>query len=215
VRADWVEGKPTREATGHLLSVFRTASDEDACAAVAAALNEGVSPASIWDAVLGSAGELLMRRPGIISLHAVTSANALRYSYGTSDHAMVRLMLLLQNAAFLPLFRAAAGKELSEARVDQLEAVGRGEGGCGGDLCGGGTRPPRRCPQGAGLSEWRRRSGGADGGSAAAGVPQGNDAHDYKFSSAVIRGLLQLLAGMAESVSGDELVLPAGERGEG
>src|SRR5207253_5628889 len=36
------------------------------------------------------------------------------------DHAMVRLTMLLQNAAFVPLFRAAAGK-LPDTKIDEFK----------------------------------------------------------------------------------------------
>ena len=70
-------------------------------------LNRGVAPQSIWDGLLCGAGELLMRQPGIVALHAVTSSNALHYAFTTSGDDRIRRLLLLQNAAFLPLFRQA------------------------------------------------------------------------------------------------------------
>ncbi len=70
-------------------------------------LNRGVAVQSLWDAVLCGAGELLMRQPGIVALHAVTSTNALRYAFAKSGNDQTRRLLLLQNAAFLPLFREA------------------------------------------------------------------------------------------------------------
>ena len=184
VRLDWQDGKPSSEATSHLLSVFRTASDEEASAAVVDTLNQGISPASIWDALMSSSAELLMRRTGIITLHSVTSSNALRYSYKTSADPQTRLMLLLQNAAFVPLFRAAAGK-LGDARVDQI-AVGPAEDGING-IFDAASRDRTAAAQ--------KALAYLDGGGDAEALMhtarklvflKGNDAHDYKFSSAVL-----------------------------
>jgi len=45
------------------------------------ASQEESSSASIWDGLFLSAGELLMRQPGIVGIHCVTSVNALHYAY--------------------------------------------------------------------------------------------------------------------------------------
>jgi hypothetical protein len=184
VRADWLEGKAMPDATKHLLSTFRTASDEEACAAVVEALNEGVSPGSVWDAILGAAGELLMRKPGIMSLHAVTSANALRFAYGTSDHTMVRLMLLLQNAAFLPLFRGMAGK-LNDLRIDQLEPAEPDQADLAAIFAAGHDRPVAARMALAYLNA-NNDPGPLMTAARRLVFLKGNDAHDYKFSSAVL-----------------------------
>ena len=54
-------------------------SAEEAGKRVVEPLNKGVAPQSVWDAVFGAAGEMLMRKPGIVSLHSLTTANAMRY----------------------------------------------------------------------------------------------------------------------------------------
>jgi len=70
-------------------------------------LNREIAPQAIWDALFVGAGELLVRQPGIVALHAVTSTNALRYAWDTSSSDDTRRMLLLQNAAFVSMFRQA------------------------------------------------------------------------------------------------------------
>jgi hypothetical protein len=94
-------------------------------------LNRGVAPQSVWDALFDAAGELLLRQPGIVSLHAVTSTNALHFAYRASGDDETRRLLLLQNAAFLPLFRGAMGGrgKVSERRIDQFEPLAPSEGG--------------------------------------------------------------------------------------
>jgi hypothetical protein len=184
VRAGWQDGKASDAAAADLLATLRTASDEEACAAVVAALNDGVAPASVWDALLAGSAELLMRKTGIVTLHSVTSSNALRFAYEACGDANTRLMMMLQNAAFVPLFRAAAGK-LSEAKLDGMEpAAGAG------DVAGvfADVRKDRAAAAGRALAY-------LDGGGDANALMnqarrwvflKGNDAHDYKFSSAVL-----------------------------
>lgn len=122
-RPDWANGRPDPAATTGLLAVLREGSDQDACAEVVKLLNRGVSPQSVWDALFVGAGELLMRQPGIVALHAVTSSNAFRYAFSTTQDDDTRRMMLLQNAAFLPLFRSAMSSrgKVAESCLDLLE----------------------------------------------------------------------------------------------
>ncbi len=123
IRAEWQDGQSDEAATKEMLQTLRDDSEESACNQVVELLNRGVAPQSIWDALFDGAGELLMRQPGIVALHAVTSTNALRYAYGASGDDNTRRMLLLQNAAFLPLFREAMrGRgRVGDSQIDALE----------------------------------------------------------------------------------------------
>ena len=125
LRADWTEGRVDSAATTEFLAVLREGSDRDACAKAVDIVNRGVSPQSIWDALFVGSGELLMRQPGIVALHAMTSSNALRYEFQATKSDDTRRMLFLQNVAFLPLFRGAmAGRgKVGDARLDKLEAA--------------------------------------------------------------------------------------------
>jgi hypothetical protein len=67
-------------------------------------------------------------REDIIALHAVTSMNALHYAYQTVAETESRLLMLLQGAAFLALFRDELGSEPRGPGVDTLKA---GEAGLG------------------------------------------------------------------------------------
>lgn len=51
----------------------------------------------------------MMRQPGIIAVHAVTSTNAFRYAFQACGDEQTRKRLLLQNCAFLPMFRERLG----------------------------------------------------------------------------------------------------------
>jgi hypothetical protein len=106
-----------------LLSTIYGGSASDMCDQVVELLNKGVAPQSIWDGLLCGAGELLMRQPGIVGIHTLTSSNAFHYAYQTAGDDETRQLMLLQNAAFLPLFRQAmVGRgKLGEQKLLELQ----------------------------------------------------------------------------------------------
>ncbi len=122
IEPGWLDGKIQPDATRALLETLRHASSNEASDQVIAALNRGVSPRSVWDALFDAAGELLMRRPGILSLHASTATNALHYAFEHAADEDTRKILLLQTAAFLPLFRGD-GQSLRPQPIEELEAA--------------------------------------------------------------------------------------------
>ena len=122
IRSDWQQGELKPEATTEMLAVLRSGSWEDASAKVAGLLNQGISPRSIWDGHFQHASEMLMRRPGIISLHASTTTNALHYAHQHTFNDETRRFLLLQNAAFLTMFRDQGGVTDGVA-IDQFDPV--------------------------------------------------------------------------------------------
>ena len=178
-------------ASAELLAALRTAGSDEACELVVEQLNRGVGPQSIWDGLHLVAGELLMRQPGIASLHAVTTTNALRFAYETSGDDQTRLLLTLQNAAFLPMFLAEMGGRgrVKELKIDELTATE-----------GDAKTPPAidaifaelgRDKNAAARMMLARlnQTGSPEEVINAARVLtflKGNDAHDYKFSSAVL-----------------------------
>jgi hypothetical protein len=126
IRAHWQTGKVTPEATTDLLKTLRTAPFAESCAHVVELLNRQVDPASLWDALFLHAGELLMRQPGIVGLHCVTSINALHFAYQASGNDETRRLVLLQAASFLPLFRkemVRRGKMRDDLCIDTLETA--------------------------------------------------------------------------------------------
>jgi hypothetical protein len=124
ISSGWLAGKPDADATRILLGTLRAAPWETVGESVVEALNRGVGPPSIWDAIFQAAGELLMRRPGIATLHAVTTTNALHYSFQNARHDETRRFLLLQAAAFIPLFRATAGvAPNSGPAIDEFQGI--------------------------------------------------------------------------------------------
>src|SRR5437016_1264488 len=117
---DWLDGKVERAATTEMLQSIRQGSAADTSAKAVELLNRGAAPQSIWDAFFDGAGELLMREPGIRSLHAVTCTNALHFAWQHCASDATRRYLLLQSAAFLPLYR---GNSREKTRIDELEGT--------------------------------------------------------------------------------------------
>jgi hypothetical protein len=115
----WTDRPGDTPAVRSLCSVLREAAPPQACTEIAALLaSNRASSASVWDAIHLAAAELRMRaRSGaaIVGIHAVTSANALRYAYGAAANPASRLLLLLQAAGWMAQFRTWA-----EAREGDL-----------------------------------------------------------------------------------------------
>jgi hypothetical protein len=180
------------EAAADLLETLRTANPSDASVKVVELLKKGIHPNSIWDGLLLTAGELIMRQPGIVGIHCITSANALQFAYQTTASDETRRLLMLQTAAFLSMFRQAMGSrgKLADVRIDKLEKA---------ELTG----DPRQCVEEIfttvskdHMLAARKTLSLMDGDSrrfpslvtAAERLifSKGNDSHDYKFSSAAL-----------------------------
>lgn len=194
IDAEWRNGKLDQGATEELVETLRSAANDESCDAVVATLNRGASPQSVWDAMHVAAGELLMRQSGIVALHAVTTTNALHYAYQASANDETRRLLLLQNAAFLPMFRESMGGRgrIKDVSIGDLASDDGGSGDAGVDRIFADLRgEPMSAAQN--LLAYLNNS---DAGAAAAKEVidaarmlvflKGNDAHDYKFSSAIL-----------------------------
>jgi hypothetical protein len=123
IRADWQRGRVAPEAVTELLATLRTANPGDAAEAVVAKLNERIDPSCVWDACFLTAGELLMKQPGIVGLHTVTSVNALAFGYQTTANDETRRLLMLQAASFLTMFRQRMNNLPATPRIDTLEVM--------------------------------------------------------------------------------------------
>jgi len=185
---NWQEGKPDDGVVQSVLASLRKSTAAELCAQVVEMLAKGASPQSIWDGLLLGAGELLMRQPAIVGLHAVTTTNALRYLYEASGNDQTRRMLLLQNAAFLPLFlEAMKGRgKVDESRVDAVEPA-QSKSVTPEEIFADVGRD--RAAAGAKTLAYLQSGGDAKALIDHARVlifTKGTDSHDYKFSSAVL-----------------------------
>jgi hypothetical protein len=123
LRDDWQQGKVDSQATHDLLATIYDGDWSPLCDQVIETINRGVAPQSVWDALLVGSGELLMRQPGIVGIHTLTSTNAMRYAFSACRDDETRKLLLLQNAAFLTLFRGAMkGRgNLGDQKIEELQ----------------------------------------------------------------------------------------------
>ncbi len=193
IRAGWLDGKPSAEATTELLEVIRSGSAVDASAKTVELLNKGVAPRSIFDALFDGAAEMLMQQPGIPTLHATTFTNATHYSWQHATSDETRRLLLLQNAAFLPLFRS--GVKDKGIRIDKLEPAELKGGNAPGldEICA--TISKDKLAASRQMLAWLKAN--PDPQPLAAAMRRlvflkGRDSHDYKFSSAVLEDYHQL-----------------------
>jgi hypothetical protein len=128
IREDWQTGRADLGATKALLATIRQADPVAASKEAASLLNQGISPAAIWDAVVLAGNEFLAKKPGIVSLHAVTACNALHFIHGASGDETTRKLALLQAVGWLPAYRdrakSDAGPGLDSLEPMQVEAKG-------------------------------------------------------------------------------------------
>jgi hypothetical protein len=187
IPAGWLDGKPSADAATHLLQTVRTDSSTDTSELTVKLLNEGVAPRSIFDGLFAGAGELLARAPGILSLHAMTSTNAIHYAWHRVRSDETRRLLLLQNAAFLPLFRG--GREDRQVDLDTLEPLAPGESGDGAVDEIFAEISHDRLTAARKVLGWLKDHPSPQPFADAARrliFLKGSNAHDYKFSSAVL-----------------------------
>lgn len=194
IRTDWQGGAASADATAEMLKALREGSPDDTSGKVVELLNRGVAPQSLWDALFQAASEMLMRKPGIVSLHACTTTNALHFAHAQTFNDETRRFLLLQNAAFLPMFRDRAGARDGIA-IDQLEPLApRGESTQAledifADVTADKMSAARKTL--AYLSSSKEPKSFIDAAQRMIYL-KGTDSHDYKFSSAVLEDYFNL-----------------------
>lgn len=193
IRPAWLDGALSAEATADLLEAIRHGSAADTSAKVVEHLNKGVSPRSLFDAFFDGAGELLMQSPGILSLHASTFGNAAHYLWQHATDDSTRRMLLLQNAAFLPLFRGnSKDKGIRIDALKPLETEGSGPQAID-EILADVSRDKMQAARK--VLGWLGRNPDPAPLAAAARrlvFTKGRDSHDYKFSSAVFEDFRHL-----------------------
>lgn len=190
IPSGWLSGRQDRAIATRLFDTFRGGSPGAAAKVAAEALTGGAGPGSVWDGVFVGAAELLMRRPGIIGLHGLTTANALHYLWSNVADDRLRRRLVLQACSFNAMFRESAkgrGK-LSGVTVDQLNPVAPGD--------NADTLTDILAEISGNRMKAAEKVFGylSEGGSGPQFIDaarrmlflKGRDAHDYKFSAAVL-----------------------------
>ena len=187
---NWLSGKIDDTVPTGLLAAFRDGTPLNAAESAVDALSHGVATQSVWDGVFVGAGELLMRQPGIIGLHGLTTANAMHYLWRNAADDVVRQQLLLQACSFNTMFRDSAksrgalGKQTVEsiqptATISTDNALSE----ILSEISGNRMKAAEKV--------YGFLSAGGSGHKLIDATRQmlflkGRDAHDYKFSSAVL-----------------------------
>jgi hypothetical protein len=182
----WRAGKPDNAASNDLLATLRQADPKAAGASVLKHVNDGVDPKVIWDGILKSSNELLLRKPGIVSLHAVTSINALHYIFNAAADDTTRKTSLAQASSWVAMFRAAIG-EAPALSINNLEAMDLPEKPDDAITDIFATIGKSRTDAARKTLTFLRRGGTHDAIFAAARrmiFHKGRDSHDYKFGAA-------------------------------
>ena len=192
----WKQGHDDPGARVELRAALYKVSPEEAGKVVVAMLQRGISPDTIWQVMFETAAELLMHQPGIVALHAQTTANALHYAYRVSQVEQTQQLTLLQCAAFVAMFRQMTNTSEGAVNLQKLQPQ---------DLERKSTQQPleeifadlsvRRRAQAASKSLGYLRNGGDAGSLIAAArhhlVYGAVEAHDYKFTEAVFDNYAQ------------------------
>jgi hypothetical protein len=61
-----------------------------------------------------------MREPSVVMVHAVDTANALRYGFQAASDEVTKKLLLLQGCAFVPMFRARLTGKAANTSIDDV-----------------------------------------------------------------------------------------------
>ena len=187
IRAEWLHGKPDSSATTELLQALRTGAPAETSALTIQLLNRGCAPRSIYDALFAGAGELVMQAPGILSIHAMTFTNAAHYAWHRVQSDETRRLLLLQNAAFLPLFRGNRGAQ--GQHIDTLEPLApeaQGDAAVAEIFAHASGDRMNAARKVLGLLKDQPSAKAFAAGARRLVFLKGRDSHDYKFSSAVL-----------------------------
>jgi len=186
----WKHGRDDTGARRELRAALYQVSEEGAGAVVVELLRQGISPEAIWQVLFNTAAELLMLQPGIVLVHAQTTANALHYAYRACGDERTQQLMLLQCAAFIALFRALANARQQDFSLDALQPLAPDSTGDDAVVeifadvsADQRRRAARKC------LGYLQNGGDADAFIAAARshlIYNAEEAHDYKFAEAVL-----------------------------
>ena len=184
--------KPIESAT--VAKELRTATPEQAADFVVQLIESGCHPESVYDGIMIAAAEMVMRQAAIVPLHAVTTTNAMRFLYRSVYDDRTRRWLLLQNAAFIPHFRESAKARGSLGDMDLLEfepaAADNSDVSKLFEVIG--TDRKAAAASVLNLAQQSEVANQLIGRAREFVFLKGNDAHDYKFSSAALEDYHQM-----------------------
>jgi hypothetical protein len=195
IPGSWLEGREDPSARQALLQGLRETSEEDAGALIVGHLKRGLASTTVWEALLGAAAELVLRRPGIVPVHALTTANALHHAYQTARDAHTRQLAMLQCGAFVAMFGRLVGVARADLHLDALEPL-EPEDEAGDALDAIFSNLPRERLHAA-RRAWAWLLGGGDAGALITRARHHlahavSGAHDYKFAEAAFENAAQV-----------------------
>jgi hypothetical protein len=123
IPASWKQGHDDPGVRSELRAALYRVSAEESGRVVVEMLQRGISPEPIWQTLFDIAAELVMHEPGIVTVHAQTTANALHYIYRVGDNEQTQQLALLQCAAFIAMFRAMTHAKETDVDLRKLESL--------------------------------------------------------------------------------------------
>jgi hypothetical protein len=123
IPASWKQGRDDPGARSEFRAALYRVSTEDSGGVVVEMLQRGIAPEPLWQVLFETAAELLMHQPGIVPLHAQTTANALHYAYRVCDNEPTQQLILLQSAAFIVMFREMTRAREADINLQRLEPL--------------------------------------------------------------------------------------------
>ncbi|MEZ6090240.1 MAG: hypothetical protein R3C05_19875 [Pirellulaceae bacterium] len=184
----WLSASPKPVESATVVKELRSASPEQAADFVVELIQSGVHPESVYDGIMLAAAEMVSRQAAIVPLHAVTTSNAMRHLYRNVYDQRTRKWLLLQNAAFIPHFRASAESrgKLRDLDLLTLEPNSDANAGVDGIFQQIGADSMAAAKSVLSLTQTSSVANDVIGRARELVFLKGNDAHDYKFSSAAL-----------------------------
>jgi hypothetical protein len=119
----WRHGRDDAGARAELRAALYQVAEDEAGKVVVALLRQGISPEAIWQVLFNTAAELLMHQPGIVPLHAQTTANALYYAYRVCGEEQTQQLSLLQCAAFVAMFCKLVNATRTDISLEALQPL--------------------------------------------------------------------------------------------
>jgi len=120
---NWKQGRNDPGARAELHAALYRVSEDESGTVVIALLRQGISPETIWQVLFDTAAELLIHQPGIVPLHAQTTANALYYAYRVCAEEQTQQLILLQCAAFIAMFRKLVNTTQPDISLEALQPL--------------------------------------------------------------------------------------------
>ena len=196
IPASWKQGRNDPGARVELRAALYRLSAQESGQVIVEMLQRGVSPEALWQVLFETAAELLMHQPGIVPLHAQTTANALHYAYRVCVDEEIQKLTLLQCAAFIAMFREMTQTTQTDSNLQKLDPLPLEHRSADpleeifSELSGGHRLQAVRKSVG-----YLRSGGNADDLISTARhhmVYGAEEAHDYKFTQAVFENYAQL-----------------------